>query len=138
MRKLSVIFCGLVVVMVGRSAGAQPFFGNNAVAFQTEIGLVGTGVVMNPRVAVSDDHRYVRIGMQLQSSQLLGIENFQTTVTPGGTVQPAGFVQQGFVGGVNPQGMMMPLSSSPAQIQQNATIATSVLSQRGIFLLHVN
>jgi hypothetical protein len=89
-------------------------------------------------VAVSDDHRYVRIGMQLQSSQLLGIENFQTTVTPGGTFQPAGFVQQGFVGGVNPMGTAVPLSSSPAQIQQNATIATSVLSQRGIFLLHVN
>ncbi len=138
MRKLSVIFCGFVVVMAGRSAGAQPFFGNNAVGFQTEIGLVGTGVVMNPRVAVSDDHRYVRIGMQLQSSQLLGIQNFQTTVTPGGTVQPAGFVQQGFVGGVNPQGTVAPLSNSPAQIQQNATIATSVLSHRGIFLLHVN
>lgn len=119
-------------------AGAQPFFGNNAVAFQPEIGLVGTGVVMNPRVAVSDDHRYVRIGMQLQSSQLLGIQNFQTTITPGGAVQPVGFVQQGFVGGVNPQGTRMPLSNSPAQIQQNAVVATSVLSQRGIFLLHVN
>ena len=68
-------------------------------AFEPEIDVVNTGVVMDAQATVSADRKYVTINMRTQQSTLLALQTFQ--FQQGGV---GGFVQLpgGVVGGVNP------------------------------------
>lgn len=88
------------VVLAPSTACAQNFFGGGVAAYDPEISVVSSGVVMDVRGTVSADRKYVTIGAQASDNRVLALHNFQ--IASAFAAGPA----QGFVGGVNPSGMV--------------------------------
>lgn len=91
-------FCIVVAAVVLGPITARAQFAQGA-AFEPEIDVVNTGIVMDAQATVSADRKYVTINMRAQQSTLLALQTFN--FQQGNAV---GFVQLpgGVVGGVNP------------------------------------
>ena len=88
-----------VVVMWGGVArgqvGRRDFYDRGGVGlFNPEIGVVASGPMMVVRPTVSQDNKYVTLGMQAALTQVVRIQNFPVMTIGWG----------GFVGGVQPAG----------------------------------
>jgi hypothetical protein len=111
---------------------SQPVFGNNA-AFEPEIDVVSTGIVMDVQPTVSADRKYVTMNMRASNAQLLNLFTFQFQSGAGGgggTVQ----LPSGFIGGVNP--VVSGAANVPVQpnapMRVTAGTGGAILLKRGI------
>jgi hypothetical protein len=104
-------------------AQVAPIFGGGAIAYQPEIGVVNTGVLNDVQATVSPDRKYVTLGMQPQSSNLIALHEFafgQQT-------------NQGFVG--TPNLGKLPAGGRPGAINPPVRLGAGaglVLNQQGM------
>ena len=153
-----------LLALTSTAAHAQDFFGGGAFAFDPEIGIVNSGVIMDAQVVVSHDRRYVTINMyQASQSKLLNLAVFKAQEFGfgagggGGGGGAAGAGPMGFVGGagfIEDEGHtyvdavantkpfargsapQTPVQTSPAELlKTDTTAANSLLRREGMMLL---
>jgi hypothetical protein len=85
---------GCVVLLAGaavaRGQAAAPFFGGGVRAFDPEIRIINSGVILDAQAVVSPDRKYVTINAQPTNTQLLALRAYSTQ---------SGATHFGFVGG---------------------------------------
>jgi hypothetical protein len=117
---------------MGTAASAQttpPFFGGPVTGFDIQVGVIESGALLDAQAVVSSDRKYVTINARPSNTGLLALQQFQTQVIS--------TTAAGFVGGVNPSGIVAPTvpNRMPSEIDQADRDALSVLNQRGMYLL---
>lgn len=137
-RWLSLIFVVAMRLAV-KPAAAQvvpPFFGGGSVAFDPEISVIQSGVLLDAQATVSADKKYVTLNMRPTASRLQSLQPFPVNA----------IVNQGFVGGANLSANAAPAGGrnvnavvngvsnpSPDQLSRNAR--AWVFTRQGMYLV---
>lgn len=132
MKRFSAMLAAMLLLLVGRRAGAQvPFYYGGATGYEAQISTVNTGVVLDAQATVSADRKYVTMTMRPQNSSLLALQSF--------SYQQAAGPAEGFVGmGV---AAPAPTATSVRTLNFNSVAApppkTSVLQAVGMIPIQI-
>jgi len=152
MRKIELFAAFVLIGLCASAASAQRnnFFNNGGVGlFNPIIDTVQSGDRLVVRPTVSADRKYVTIGGEFQSSNVIAIQNFPFfgVVNQGGPVGGAGGgapVQGGNQGAGGPQIQLPVLQVINLDINASAPVAIKrpgpgpVLQQQGMFLIEIS
>lgn len=90
-RRLFVCIGLFIAASAGMARAQAPFFGGGVAAFDPEIGVINSGVLLDAQATVTADRKNVMLNMRPTASRLQGFQRFPVNAVVNG----------GFVGGIN-------------------------------------